>query len=290
DADDGASALSDAGTSDAGADASVHDAGEAESGQAEPGEAARPDDLVAATGVPAEGLCVECVTHDDCQDGVCAGYECVPCLPGDGTATSSAPDLGCGAATPLCSDASDATDRACDCTSSAQCDDSDKPFCSNNGCTGCTTDSQCAARAALMHDGAAVCNEGTGRCEACTSDAECTSATAAQCDLATFTCVPCTSDDHCASVPGKGVCGPDALCVECVDGGDEDACGAFSCNSKTFECTETAKGSQEFCEPCTSDSECVIKSPPARCVPMTFQGEPREEAYCLQEAPSTAEG
>src|SRR5690606_18489692 len=99
----------------------------------------------------------------------------------------------------------------------------------------------------------------------------------------------CTSDDHCASVPGKGVCGPDALCVECVDGGDEDACGAFSCNAKTFECTETAKGSLALCTACTADSECKGGSAPARCVPMTFQGEPREGAYCLQEASETSD-
>jgi hypothetical protein len=71
---------------------------------------------------------------------------------------------------------------------------------------------------------------------------------------------------------------------------DESACGGKSCNPATKACTNTTRGTLDYCMPCLADSECNggnKADPDARCVPMQFKGVARAGGFCLRRQAST---
>lgn len=121
------------------------------------------------------------------------------------------------------------------------------------------------------------CDPETHSCVECLEHSDCMSPSAGRCDGGE--CTPCTDSEHCAGISGKEACAESTgACVECT-ANDESGCGNNSCDPATNQCTETARGSRTVCRTCVADSEC---EPNYRCVPMEFQGEPREGGYCLK--------
>lgn len=160
-----------------------------------------------------------------------------------GTAGADGCDASCGGATPACNSE---TSECVECLDGDDCDDG-------------------------------LCDLETHTCVECLDHGDCTDASAARC--AGGECVRCTASSQCAGISGKEVCDePAGACVECT-AHDESACGANSCNPATNQCTETERGSRARCRSCVADSECHEDY---RCVPMEFQGEPREGGYCLK--------
>lgn len=121
------------------------------------------------------------------------------------------------------------------------------------------------------------CDEERGQCVACRDNGDCTDTSAPRCEAGQ--CVRCAEAAECAGRPGTTAC--DVIgggCVECT-AADESACGDTSCDPARKACTGTPRGNRQPCETCVADSEC---GPDHRCVPMKFQGEPREDGYCLK--------
>ena len=147
----------------------------------------------------------------------------------------------------------------------------------DNGEAACI-ERQCGAE---CDDGFYYCDEDCtadpGHCVECIDDDHCTSRDAPVCDGGS--CMPCTESLDCADHGDFPACDKDTgRCVECTEENTE-ACGDYSCHPEDFECTETPRQSVTICKPCLSDSECIEDH---HCVPMAFDGEPRESAYCLK--------
>jgi hypothetical protein len=120
----------------------------------------------------------------------------------------------------------------------------------------------------------------------CLVPADCDTATASRCDAGT--CVECETNDDCDHIAGKGVC-DGGECVQCTTA-DETACAGKSCNPATNACTNTNVGSVGTCKPCIADSECTggnMADPNSRCVPMEFDGTPRQGGFCLRRVAKT---
>ena len=130
-----------------------------------------------------------------------------------------------------------------------------------------------------------LCDTAAKKCVQCLGPNDCTSASASLCVAGT--CSPCTQDTDCGQIAGKNACGS-GTCVLCT-ASNESACHGNSCNPATKLCTQTPVNSLGPCEACKADSECQGGDPTdggtpvARCVPMTFNGNPHN-AYCLQRA------
>lgn len=201
---------------------------------------------------------------------------------GTGTAGAGGSDPcdgACTGATPVCNpDTADCVE----CTKRSHCG-GDTPVCDNstNTCVQCTADDSSAC------DGdTPVCDTASSQCVACLTTDDCSSPVAPLC--ANDSCVPCTSNDDCTHLSGTAICNA-GTCVQCTLS-DESACGANSCDPATNTCTATPRGSVHTCEPCVADSECSggdQPDPDARCVPMNFQGVPREGGFCLRRVAST---
>lgn len=124
------------------------------------------------------------------------------------------------------------------------------------------------------------------QCVECTEAADCSSAAASRCQ--DHACAKCQTNDDCKHIAGKGVC-DDGTCVACTVA-DESACSGKSCDPATKTCTNTTLGSIGTCKVCVSDSECIggnKTDPDARCVPMQFEGAPREGGFCLRRVAKT---
>ena len=193
---------------------------------------------------------VDCIAnplHEVCQDSCRMHPELARCQdggPDTGTVDAGACGMPCTGETPHCNE-------------------------STGACAACVLDAHC-------DDG--VCDDGT--CVQCAEDADCVSADAARCDTETNTCAPCTDSAQCAGVEGAGVCG-DGTCVECTPDTEVDQCGVNSCDPATRTCSDIERGTRRACEACVSDSDCRADH---RCLPMEYQGEPREGGYCLKRA------
>ncbi len=248
---------------------------------------------------PQSNTCVECLDNQDCPNGtpICENNQCIPCSLDDdaGCAQQSAPRClegvvpdentcvqcldfeDCNNETPFC------VDNGCvECTQASHCETTELPVCDGSGtCTGCGGNPDCARFPSLP-----ICDTSTGICEQCTTNTHCTSPNASVCDLGTLSCSQCDDNDDCAHISGRNVC-DDGLCVACTVE-DESACGGNSCNPATRSCTGTAIGSRRQCDSCLADSECIGggigNAATFRCVPMTFQGDPRPGGYCLPRA------
>ncbi len=155
----------------------------------------------------------------------------------------------------------------------------------NNGAAVCI-ERQCGAE---CDDGFYYCDEDCtaepGHCVECIEDEHCTSLDAPVCDGGS--CAPCTESAHCADTDEAfPVCIVESGdCVECTME-EFEACGAKSCHPQEFECTNTLRYSVTTCRPCLSDVECAADH---HCVPMEFDGQPRESAYCLKLASADCE-
>jgi hypothetical protein len=217
-----------------------------------------------------DGECVSCVSEDDCdaQSAVCGE---------DGQCTGCADSAECTRfeTTPVCNTEAG---TCVECVGNAECSESTAPRCDGNTCGGCQTADDCTG-----HPGLPQCDTETGACVACNVDADCGSTTASAC--LDNVCVPCTGDEQCGHLPGTTVCDVGAgECVQCTVA-NETPCGDNSCDPATRACTETERGSRDYCESCVADSECIggdEADPTARCVPMEYAGEPRAGGYCLQ--------
>jgi hypothetical protein len=146
-------------------------------------------------------------------------------------------------------------------------------------CVQCLASADCANATALCDTNKSVCVQ-------CLKDTDCGTAANARC--AASKCAPCLRDADCAHIPGKNVCNAGA-CVQCTEAASS-ACGTHSCNPRLNRCTSTVLGSVGLCQTCVSDHECIGGNQAdvdARCVPMTFQGTVRAEAFCLRRASKT---
>ncbi len=147
----------------------------------------------------------------------------------------------------------------------------DTPVCDETAkeCVGCLKDGDCSGDTAL-------CDTSTNVCVACLGASDCSPGTPV-CDGGT--CGACSSSPDCAEYSASLVCETGSgACVECTVG-DESVCGLNSCDPATNTCTDTPRGLTGACELCVADSECF---PNYRCVPMEFQGAPRDAGYCLK--------
>lgn len=146
-------------------------------------------------------------------------------------------------------------------------------------CVPCLMDAHC--------DDAEYCDTATKQCLAgCRGDADCP-ATAPSCVDHTCeeTCTtPLCATSHpdtpvCDAASGHcGVCSPDTEVVDCAADGS-------ACHPEDLVCTGVMRGSQQFCQPCSSDSECrFMGADRYRCVETAFrQGSPATAvgSFCL---------
>lgn len=116
------------------------------------------------------------------------------------------------------------------------------------------------------------CPQGV-RCVQCRTDLDC-GADAPVCDDGF--CAECTGSNDCLRFLDEPICA-DGACVECTPD-ERDACGAFSCNALTNECTMTQARSLDTCDACVADEECDVDE---KCIWMEFAGARREGGYCL---------
>jgi hypothetical protein len=135
---------------------------------------------------------------------------------------------------------------------------------------------------------APLCDLRTRTCVGCTASEGCTEASAARCDAVARVCAPCARHADCAHLPGLPACHGGA-CVACTPDTEASACGTTSCDPSALTCTATPRGSVGLCRPCRADSECANSEATGgvtRCVPITFQGEPRGHV-CLFDQSTT---
>lgn len=204
------------------------------------------------------GLCEPCVLDEQCQEyAVCDGEtsRCT-CIADyqycDGECLSLDSVESCGSECVPCPDVDNGAPACIERTCGAECDD---------GFYYCDED----------------CDGDEGQCVECLENEHCTDPDAPFCDAGS--CAPCTDSAHCSHNPDRPVCHVDSgRCVECTME-ELDACGTYSCHPDDQECTQTPRGSVSSCRSCLSDSECTTDH---HCVPMEFEGTPRESAYCLK--------
>jgi len=131
-------------------------------------------------------------------------------------------------------------------------------------CVECTTENstQCTADAP-------VCDPETFECVGCVTSSDCNDPDEARCDTEANECVGCEGMADCEGIAGLPACN-NGTCVQCTS---DTNCNGKSCNTNTFECTNTDVGSLETCEECVADSECGESEAPSddhRCVPMFY--------------------
>lgn len=138
-----------------------------------------------------------------------------------------------------------------------------------SSCVECLEAADCAA-------GRPFCVE--GRCLECTSDVDCDDPTASRCGGGT--CGACITDFECAHLSATPMCDvARRRCVECTGETEAARCGDRACAREEGVCTENARGTLDFCEPCRADSECLVGA----CVPHAFMDEP-VGTFCFVEA------
>lgn len=186
--------------------------------------------------------CVECLTSETCEDGVCQDYACVTC--------NTETEEGCEGATPLCTLVKDApTCVACevdfDCGET-----SDTPTCSNNVCKACSAanPSNCAPETPVCVEGAA-----SSRCVECTEAAHCTlqngdAASDAVCVEEQCTrCVLGTSDGCDSSYP---------FCAALIPNEDGTGVTYFAPSPSDTPTAEQYLEYQHVCVECFDDNGC----------------------------------
>jgi hypothetical protein len=183
-----------------------------------------------------DGVCVECLTDDECSDDPSA---------------STCSQLGACTACALDADCSLIPGRnAC---------------IQGRGCVECTNDTSCAGNTRgpvckSSNTGEAAGDAPANTCVECTSDADCGDAAAAAC--VNNVCVACVANADCSHVRRArdgatlGIC-DEGRCVECT-GPQRAACVASVCDNSTKECTTIPAGTAEFCDPCLSDAQCSL--------------------------------
>lgn len=127
----------------------------------------------------------------------------------------------------------------------------------------------------VLCPGGLTYDEANDACVGCVDNTECTDAFEPRCDNGS--CVGCTENADCAHLGDRSLCDEEiGRCVECLSDGD---CGGNSCDLGQGRCTNTPLDSVGNCRPCATDSECRSGF---ACVPMTYDGQARNSAYCLQ--------
>lgn len=191
----------------------------------------------------------------------------------------------CGGSTPFC-----VAEHCVQCATDSACP-STAPVCSTDHvCTGCASDSDCAAlpgQMACSPSGACVecvnnadCGGATpycvaNQCEECNGDAACTPSEPV-CSGSAHTCGGCAIDADCSLYPATPNCGPGGACVECANNADcgggtpycvanrcEECNGASSCSASEPVCST----SDYTCGGCTADADCSLYAATPNCAP-----------------------
>lgn len=223
----------------------------------------------------------ECNGHGDCSGATpqcSAEQECVPC-------TKSAACTGREEGERCDNRATSANQGRCvACLTHDDCDDITKPQCNSKGqCVGCTSDDACHDRTGTPRCDTTGAATGGG-CVQCLMNTDC-GVESPECK-SDRTCGACTTNEACTGRPGAQICDGsgvapyDGTCVQCtVD--EEWDCGDDVCTPSTRTCAVGhEKLSQDTCETCVADSECMADR---RCIPMKFDGADRANAYCLKQ-------
>ena len=212
------------------------------------------DDSTPGTTEPECTVNEECPIGETCQDGVCRPEGYLPCTSHDecpvgmfcvdGMCSNSDPVDG-DKDDVLPADGDDQTDTDTDADSDPVVTDGDTDPGDSAGeqdvpledflCHPCTTDPECPGDMNFCIED----NTGSTFCGAtCRNTAD------------------CPSDYLCKNFPYGNQCVPlDGFCAEsCVDTG----CGeGMACDPDTGVCKPVGTGTQDFCEPCTNNSECI---------------------------------
>lgn len=226
-----------------------------------------------------------------------------PALPGpQGTNTPvdrCLTDPDCTAATPVCRNGGAPHPWICvECTNSAQCTVSGRPFCdtATNTCRGCATNADCASTPAtpvchpsgrctqcsltntlLCTGNTPRCNASVGTCAGCVTDADCSGATPI-CDATNKTCRACATDADCSATPTTPACQTTGAltgrCGECSMTNRARCLGATpACDITAVRCVEcnvaadcpatkpACNVATHTCRPCQSDAECGGATP-----------------------------
>lgn len=196
------------------------------------------------------GICQECEFSEECGNNATCG--------GDGRCICDVGHHFCGdtcvdnTAVETCGDRCDACPAPTGGTAA----------CENEICTG-----ECS--------GQAVLDPGTNACVGCVENADCSDPLNSVCDNSF--CTGCAENSDCSHLTDTPVC--DAAVNRCVECTSDAECGGNSCNLATGLCTQTPVASVGNCEPCVSNTECVNGF---ECVPMFYDGQVRNSAYCLR--------
>lgn len=223
-------------------------------GQTEPSDSglsdANPSDSGLSDANPCGATCAEPTPECDVATG-----ECVACID----------DSRCGGEAPLC----DPTTHQCvKCLDDTSCG-SAAPRCDpeTHECVGCVTDLDCRGNTQVCDPTRQVCVE-------CTEDAHCQDSTRPYCDPDTNACSACTATSQCDHLgdPEHSTCaltGPQAgTCVQCTEGNNESCAPLnLACSVVRNACSAFATDSQQTCEPCDADENCIGSH---ACVPMYF--------------------
>ena len=200
----------------------------------------------APTGICNEGVCVNCVTTEDCGPSLFCDPSsniCQPCYE-----DSHCPDGVCDVMLHQCvqcKENSHCTDGVCDTTADV--------------CVACLADTDCTDGRCLVDPADSANNA----CVACLDLNDCTDPAASRCG-ASNTCEACVDDADCADISNRCSAG---VCVECTIATEATDCAGKSCDPATNACTTTDVGSVGVCEACVADSECETDY---GCVPMNF--------------------
>jgi len=184
----------------------------------------------------ARGICVECLTKNDCPNSPICNQkigQCVDCTAdADCGAAAHACDVPTGACVPClvnpdCDAGFVCVSRSCvkTCSTSVDCGGTQPPVCdvAAGHCVECVKRSDCKAPIP-------ACGPG-GVCVECMVDADCPDPNAPAC--ADYQqCIGCVTDDDCKASLGKPHCGPTSDCVECA--ADTDCAMGQTCSD--YQC------------------------------------------------------
>ena len=181
------------------------------------------------------GVCVPCITHEDCPTAAAAqcssSNTCIAC-----TTNTHCTHL---TETPLCKNPG-AGGICVECLSNSNCTSKSAAKCSANVCVPCTDSDQCT-----RFSGTTLCsNPSGGTCVQCVDHSDCPTIALARCS--SNTCTTCIANEQCGRFSGTPVCSSPSggKCVQCVDHSDCPTEAAAKCSSYA-------------CVPCTASNQCT---------------------------------
>jgi hypothetical protein len=213
---------------------------------------------------PPSGLCVECLDNTACANAVSTSGERQPvCDPRSHACVACRSDTDCGNGRHCKIDVDPRRNACVECVGRSHCSNGEVCDSSSNQCTStCTGPGQCDDPDKPICSNLAT-GAGTGVCVECLDSSVCSGNTP-QCNTVRKQCVECVDDSVC----GGRVCNGNNRCVECVDdtrcGGDtpncdpdSNTCVACLNNSQcTAPTASKCNAATHQCEPCTDDIQC----------------------------------